>query len=68
VDMSYKTIIQKKNMAWYLPRPRPDYYKGGMPLYCEEWLLDVARGILGKKDIAILIYLVECVNKDAGMM
>ena len=24
-----------KNIAWFLPRPKPDHYKGGMPLYCE---------------------------------
>lgn len=34
------------NLAWYLPRPKPDRYKGGMPLYCEEWLLALAKDIL----------------------
>lgn len=35
-----------KNLAWYLPRPKPDRYKGGMPLYCEDWLIDEAKSIL----------------------
>ena len=37
---------QKINIAWYLPRPKPDHYPGGMPLYAEEWLIDEARMIL----------------------
>jgi len=36
----------EKNIAWFLPRPKPDHYKGGMPLYCEEWLIDLAEDIL----------------------
>lgn len=36
-----------KNLCWMLPRPKPDCYKGGMPLYCEDWLLSLARDILG---------------------
>lgn len=35
-----------KNIAWFLPRPKPDRYKGGMPLYCEDWLIDLAKDIL----------------------
>ena len=50
----YNSECQQKNIAWYLPRPKSDHYKGGMPLYCEEWLLDLARDILDKKDIKIL--------------
>jgi hypothetical protein len=50
----YKSQIQQKNIAWFLPRPKPDHYKGGMPLYAEEWLFDLAREILGKKEIEIL--------------
>lgn len=38
-----------KNIAWFLPRPKPDRYKGGMPLYCEDWLVDLAKDILGMK-------------------
>jgi len=52
--MSYKSKIQDKNIAWFLPRPKRDHYKGGMPLYAEEWLLDLAEDILQKKDIRIL--------------
>jgi len=44
----YRSITQTKNVAWFLPRPKPDHYKGGMPLYCEEWLLDLASDILDK--------------------
>jgi hypothetical protein len=39
---------QDKNLCWYLPRPKPDHYKGGMPLYAEEWLLRLAGEILPK--------------------
>jgi hypothetical protein len=52
--MSYKSETQNKNIAWYLPRPKPDHYKGGMPLYAEEWLLELAGDILGKKDFSLL--------------
>lgn len=45
----YKSETQQKNLAWFLPRPKKDRYKGGMPLYCEEWLIDLARDILGKR-------------------
>ncbi len=43
----YKSETQEKNIAWFLPRPKPDHYKGGMPLYCEEWLVELAGDILG---------------------
>ena len=46
--------VQSKNIAWVLPRPKRDHYKGGMPLYAEEWLLNLARDILGKQDIRVL--------------
>ena len=46
--------VQTKNIAWFLPRPKPDHYKGGMPLYAEEWLLKLAREIIGKPDVDIL--------------
>jgi hypothetical protein len=51
---SYKTKTQEKNLAWFLPRPKPDHYKGGMPLYAEKWCLELARDILGKPDASIL--------------
>lgn len=28
-----ETLTQKKNIAWFLPRPKQDHYKGGMPLF-----------------------------------
>uniref|UniRef100_A0A6M3LER2 Methyltransferase n=1 Tax=viral metagenome TaxID=1070528 RepID=A0A6M3LER2_9ZZZZ len=43
----YKSEAQNKNIAWFLPRPKPDHYKGGMPLYAEEWLLDLGMEMLG---------------------
>jgi len=43
------TPTQEKNIAWVLPRPKPDHYKGGMPLHAEKWLLMVAQDILGYK-------------------
>ena len=36
------TETQEKNIAWYLPRPKPDHYRGGMPLHAEKWLLKLA--------------------------
>ncbi len=45
---------QGKNLAWFLPRPKRDHYKGGMPLYAEEWLLKLAGSILGNKNPTIL--------------
>jgi len=52
--IGYKSETQKKNLAWFLPRPKKDRYKGGMPLYCEEWLIDLAKDILGMKEIRLL--------------
>jgi hypothetical protein len=52
--MGYNSDIQDKNIAWFLPRPKPDRYKGGMPLYAERWLLELARDILGNKDATVL--------------
>lgn len=50
----YNSNTQSKNIAWLLPRPKPDRYKGGMPLYAEEWLLDLAREILSNTQPEIL--------------
>ena len=44
----------EKNLAWFLPRPKPDHYKGGMPLHCENWLVGLAHEILGKFEIKLL--------------
>lgn len=55
MSRAYKKNTQTdKNLAWFLPRPKKDRYKGGMPLYAEEWLFDVARDILGKEELDIL--------------
>lgn len=50
----YKSKTQEKNIAWFLPRPKPDRYKGGMPLYAEEWLIQLAKDILKRSDVDIL--------------
>jgi hypothetical protein len=50
----YKGATQKRNIAWFLPRPKPDNYKGGMPLYCENWLVQLACDILEKPQIDLL--------------
>lgn len=50
----YKSETQSKNMAWMLPRPKPDKYKGGMPLYGEDWVLELARDLYGKHTDSIL--------------
>ena len=52
--MSYKSITQEKNIAWFLPRPKKDRYKGGMPLYCEKWLIELAEDILEGRSIRLL--------------
>jgi len=52
--IGYKSATQQKNIAWFLPRPKKDRYKGGMPLYCEEWLIDLAKDILDIKNPSIL--------------
>lgn len=51
---AYQSQTQEKNLAWFLPRPKPDHYKGGMPLYAEKWCLELARDILEKPDAKIL--------------
>jgi len=38
-----------KNVAYFLPRPKPDHYPGGMPLGCEEQLIKIAKELLKKK-------------------
>lgn len=74
--MPYNSITQQKNIAWYLPRPKRDRYPGGMPLYCEEWLIDYAKNLLNKSDISLLnvfcgmnklglrVDIKECVSPD----
>jgi len=50
----WESDTQKKNVAWFLPRPKKDRYKGGMPLYAEEWILDLARDIILKPNADVL--------------
>lgn len=50
----YQSETQMKNLAWFLPRPKPDHYKGGMPLYAEEWLIDLAKDLLQNNKANIL--------------
>lgn len=55
--MGYNSETQtKKNIAWFLPRPKPDHYKGGMPLYCEEWLINLAEDLLEKKPVILNLF------------
>lgn len=50
----YNSETQQKNLAWFLPRPKPDHYKGGMPLYAEQWLLQLAKDILKQPDAQVM--------------
>lgn len=54
MNKGYRSEVQSKNLGWMLPRPKPDMYKGGMPLYCEQWLVDLAMDILNKDEITLL--------------
>jgi len=46
--------VQDKNVAWFLPRPKRDHYKGGMPLHCERWLINMAKKLLNTDNIKLL--------------
>jgi len=59
---SYQSETQQKNIAWFLPRPKPDHYKGGMPLYAEEWLLKLAMDILDNP-VATILNIFSGMNK-----
>lgn len=52
--MPYQSATQQKNLAWFLPRPKLDKYPGGMPLHCENWLIELAKDLLGKSEIKLL--------------
>ncbi|MBW2559210.1 MAG: hypothetical protein JRD69_10335 [Deltaproteobacteria bacterium] len=52
--MGYKSEVQSKNVAWFLPRPKKNKYRGGMPLYAEEWLIELAKDLLEMKEIRLL--------------
>ena len=58
--MGYKSETQNKNLAWILPRPKPDHYKGGMPLYCEDWLLELAKDIIDPNAVHLDILNLFC--------
>jgi len=59
----YKSTTQTKNIAWFLPRPKKDKYRGGMPLYAEEWLLGLAEEIMGWHGLPTLLNLFCGMNK-----
>ncbi|MHA1276469.1 MAG: hypothetical protein ACTSQI_04055 [Candidatus Helarchaeota archaeon] len=40
-----------ENLVWILPRPRPDYYKGGFPLWFEQKLLRLYSYDYKKSDL-----------------
>ena len=63
----YKSETQQKNIAWFLPRPKPDHYKGGMPLYCEEWLIDLAKDILKIKQDEVKLMNLFCGMNKLGL-
>ena len=57
----YKALTQtEKNLGWFLPRPKPDHYKGGMPLYCEDWLIKLGSDILGIDEVKINLLNLFC--------
>ena len=52
--MGYRSEVQDRNIAWFLPRPKLSKYKGGMPLHCEEWLIELAQDLLNNDSPDIL--------------
>lgn len=61
--MGYNAKAQTDmNLAWFLPRPKQDHYKGGMPLHCESWLIQLAKDILNMPDSTL-----NMVNLFCGM-
>lgn len=63
----YDSEKQRMNLGWILPRPNPDrfnggYYNGGMPLFCEDWLINLAKDIL-KNDCPTLLNVFCGMNK-----
>lgn len=39
VFMGYKSKIQEKNVAWFLPRPKRDHYKGGLLIVYHKYIV-----------------------------
>lgn len=67
-ETGYKAKTQTdKNIAWYLPRPKKDRYKGGMPLYAEEWFIKLAEDLLGKKFLKWNVLNVFCGMNQFGV-
>ena len=62
------TPTQEKNIAWYLPRPKRDRYKGGMPLWCEELILRLGRQLLCNEDARILNLFCGMINMDSVLI
>lgn len=62
-QLKWRSDTQQKNMAWFLPRPNKSHYRGGMPLYCENWLLELAKEILGNP-LAKILNLFCGMNKE----
>lgn len=52
--MTYKSEVQNKNLGWVLPRPGTHKYAGGMPRFCEDWLLELSADILGRQEIDVI--------------
>lgn len=63
----YKSDTQQKNIAWFLPRPKPDHYKGGMPLHAEEWLISLASDILDISENNLRLLNVFCGMNKHGI-
>ncbi len=65
-DFSYHSVAQRKNLGWFLPRPNKSKYRGGMPLYCEKWLVELALDILCERDEEVKILNLFCGMNQYG--
>jgi len=66
-ETGYRAKTQTdKNIAWFLPRPKKDRYKGGMPLHCEKWLIDLGVDILKLKTLPLTLNLF-CGMNEIGL-
>lgn len=59
--------MENKNIALFLPRPKPDHYRGGMPLGCEEVLIRTATKILFPEAPVSMEPAVRLLNLFCGM-
>lgn len=55
------------NTAYFLPRPKPDHYRGGMPLGCENILIKTAKEILSQQDKNLRILNLFCGMNKYGI-